>query len=50
MPFAEHDGAWIGFRSYMCRYLERPLSIFALSNHPEIDFAELANTVTDTYG
>lgn len=50
MPFAEHDGAWIGFRSYLCRYLERPLSIFVLSNHPEIDFAEIANMVTDTYG
>jgi CubicO group peptidase (beta-lactamase class C family) len=49
MPFAEHDGAWIGFRSYMGRYLKRPLSIFALSNHPDIDFAELANMVTDTY-
>jgi CubicO group peptidase (beta-lactamase class C family) len=50
MPFADHEGAWIGFRSYICRYLERPLSIFVLSNHPEIDFDEIANVVTDTYG
>ena len=50
MPFADHEGAWIGFRSHICRYLERPLSIFVLSNHPEIDFADIANVVTDTYG
>jgi len=50
MPLADHEGAWIGFRSYICRYLERPLSIFMLSNHPEIDFAEFANAVTDAYG
>src|SRR5215471_14578364 len=43
MPFADHEGAWIGFRAYIARYLERPLSIYALSNHPELDFAELAN-------
>jgi len=50
MPFADHEGARIGFYSYICRYLERPLSVFVLSNRPEIDFAELANVVTDTYG
>jgi CubicO group peptidase (beta-lactamase class C family) len=50
MPFADHEGAWIGFRSYICRYLERPLSMFVLSNHPEIDFVEIANVVTNAYG
>jgi CubicO group peptidase (beta-lactamase class C family) len=50
MPFADHEGAWIGFRSYICRYLERPLSMFVLSNHPEIDFTDVANVVTDAYG
>jgi len=49
MPFADHEGAWVGFRSYISRYLARPLSIFVLSNHPEIDFADLANAVTDAY-
>jgi CubicO group peptidase (beta-lactamase class C family) len=49
MPFADHEGAWIGYRSYICRYLERPLSIFVLSNHPEINFADVANVVTDAY-
>jgi CubicO group peptidase (beta-lactamase class C family) len=49
MPFADHEGAWIGFYSYICRYLARPLSIFVLSNHPEINFVELANVVTDAY-
>jgi CubicO group peptidase (beta-lactamase class C family) len=50
MPFADHEGAWIGFYSYICRYLERPLGVFVLSNLPEIDFVDIANVVTDTYG
>jgi CubicO group peptidase (beta-lactamase class C family) len=50
MPFAEHKGKWIGFNSYIRRYLERPLSLYVLLNSPEIDFTELANVVTDTYG
>ena len=50
MPFADHVGSWNGFRAYIARYLERPLSMFMLSNHPDIDFAELADLVTDVYG
>jgi CubicO group peptidase (beta-lactamase class C family) len=34
--FAEHEGEWNGFYSYICRFLDRPLSIFLLSNHPEL--------------
>jgi CubicO group peptidase (beta-lactamase class C family) len=50
MPFADHEGAWTGFYSYILRYLERPLSIFVLANHPDLDFAEIANVATDAYG
>jgi CubicO group peptidase (beta-lactamase class C family) len=49
MRFADHDGDWIGFHSYICRYLDRPLSIFILSNHPDLDIVEVANVATATY-
>jgi D-alanyl-D-alanine carboxypeptidase len=49
MRFADHEGAWIGYRSYMCRYLTQPLSIFVLTNHPEIEFGEIANVATDAF-
>jgi D-alanyl-D-alanine carboxypeptidase len=49
MPFADHDGEWIGYYSYICRYLDRPLSIFVLSNHPDIDLVDIANVATAVY-
>lgn len=49
MRFADHKGEWIGYYSYICRYLDRPLSIFVLSNHPGIDLAEVANVATAVY-
>jgi CubicO group peptidase (beta-lactamase class C family) len=49
MPLADHQGTWIGFYSYICRYLNRPLSIFLLSNHPEINLVEVANVATAAY-
>ena len=50
MPFAGHEGEWIGFYSYITRYLARPLSMFMLANRPGIDFPELANVATEAYG
>jgi CubicO group peptidase (beta-lactamase class C family) len=50
MPFADHEGTWAGFYSYITRYLDRPLSIFILANQPNLDFAELANVATEAYG
>jgi CubicO group peptidase (beta-lactamase class C family) len=50
MPFADHEGAWIGFYSYLTRYLERPLSMFMLANRPNINFPELADVATEAYG
>ena len=49
MRFADHDGDWIGYHSYICRYLDRPLSIFILSNHPDLDLVEVANVATAIY-
>ncbi len=49
MSFADHDGEWIGFYSYIRRYLDRPLSIFVLSIHPEINLVEVANVATAAY-
>jgi len=45
MRFAEHQGEWIGFYSYIGRCLDRSFSIFALSNHPGIELVEVANVV-----
>jgi CubicO group peptidase (beta-lactamase class C family) len=50
MPLAEHKGEWTGFYTYVVRYLERPLSIFALSNHPDVNLVDVANVATDAYG
>jgi CubicO group peptidase (beta-lactamase class C family) len=47
--FADHEGEWNGFRSYICYCLDRPLSIFALSNHPEVNLLEVANVAADAY-
>jgi CubicO group peptidase (beta-lactamase class C family) len=41
--FADHEGVWNGYRSYICHGLSRPLSIFALSNHPEADLLGVAD-------
>ena len=49
MRYADHDGNWNGYYSYICRYLDHPLSIFVLSNHPEIDLVEVANVATELY-
>jgi CubicO group peptidase (beta-lactamase class C family) len=50
MPLAEHKGEWIGFYSYIVRFLERPFSVFVLSNHPDLNFVDVANVATDAYG
>jgi CubicO group peptidase (beta-lactamase class C family) len=40
---AYHEGGWNGCRSFMCYCLDRPLSIYMLSNHPELDLYEIAD-------
>jgi CubicO group peptidase (beta-lactamase class C family) len=49
MKFADHDGDWIGFHSYICRYLDTPLSIFVLTNNPEIRLNEIVHAATDAF-
>ena len=47
--FAEHEGEWNGCYSYICRFLDRPLSIFLLSNHPDLDLFEIASEATAAF-
>jgi CubicO group peptidase (beta-lactamase class C family) len=49
MSFADHEGSWNGFRSYICFCLDRPLSIFALSNHPKVDLLKVAHAATEAF-
>jgi CubicO group peptidase (beta-lactamase class C family) len=49
MRFADHDGGWIGYFSYIRRYLDHPLSIFVLSNRPQTNLVEIANVATAVY-
>lgn len=47
--FAEHAGRWIGFYSYILRFLDRPFSVFVLSNHPDLDLFEIAREATAAF-
>ena len=47
MSFADHEGEWNGFRSYISYGLDRPLSIFALSNDPDVDLIDIADVAAD---
>jgi CubicO group peptidase (beta-lactamase class C family) len=47
ISIADHEGDWNGFRSYICYCVDRPLSIFVLSNHPELDLLEIADAAMD---
>ena len=47
--FADHQGEWVGNYSYICRYLDKPLSIFILSNRPNFDMVDVANVATAVY-
>ena len=49
ISFADHEGDWNGFRSYICYCLDPALSIFVLSNHPEIDLSEVADVAIDAH-
>lgn len=50
MALGDHEGAWNGFRSYLCCYLDVPLSILVLTNNPDVDMLEVANVATDAFG
>ena len=48
--FADHEGEWDGYYSYICRYLDRPLSLFILSNNPDIDLIDVATSRPPSMG
>jgi CubicO group peptidase (beta-lactamase class C family) len=50
MRIAEHEGEWIGCRSYMGRFLDVPLSVFLLTNHPTINLVDVSNEAFAAYG
>jgi CubicO group peptidase (beta-lactamase class C family) len=49
MRVAEHEGEWNGHYTYVCRFLDRPLGIFVLSNNPAIAPLEVATVATDAF-
>ena len=49
MPYAEHDGDWAGFYSMIRRYQERPLSVYLLTNNPEVGLKAVIEAASDTF-
>lgn len=49
MPYADHDGDWTGSYSYIRRYLERPLSMYVLSNHPDVALEKVVAAASDAF-
>ena len=47
--YADHQGEWNGYYSYIARYLDQPLSMFILSNHPNLDIINVANVAAAAY-
>jgi CubicO group peptidase (beta-lactamase class C family) len=47
MSFADHEGSWNGCYAYVCRYLDRPLSIFVLANNPDVDLLAVSDAAID---
>lgn len=47
--FADHQGEWDGYYSYICRYLDQAFSLFLLSNNPDIDLIDVANIAASAY-
>ena len=48
--FADHVGEWDGYYSYISRYLDRPLSVFLLSNNPDVNLIDVADVAASVYG
>jgi CubicO group peptidase (beta-lactamase class C family) len=47
--FADHEGEWDGYYAYICRYLDKPLSLFLLSNNPDLNLIDVADVATYAY-
>jgi CubicO group peptidase (beta-lactamase class C family) len=48
--FAAHEGTWNGCYSFIRRDLDRPLSVFLLSNNPDIDVGKVATETLAAFG
>jgi CubicO group peptidase (beta-lactamase class C family) len=48
--FADHEGEWDGYYSYIARYLDKPLSLFLLSNNPDLNLIKVADVAASGYG
>jgi CubicO group peptidase (beta-lactamase class C family) len=45
--FVDHDGAWLGFRTYIRRYRSRRLTIIVLANCAELNAASMGNDIAE---
>jgi CubicO group peptidase (beta-lactamase class C family) len=50
VSFAEHEGSWNGFNSYIRYYIDEPFAVFVLANHPGLTPLDVANVAIDAYG
>jgi CubicO group peptidase (beta-lactamase class C family) len=47
--FVEHGGAWVGFRTYIIRFLSERLSVIVLSNFAQLDVEDLSAQIARIY-
>jgi CubicO group peptidase (beta-lactamase class C family) len=45
--FVDHDGAWLGFRTYIRRYRSRRLTVLVLANCAQLNAACLGNDIAE---
>lgn len=45
--YADHEGGWLGFRTYIRRYRSRRLGIIVLANCVELNAAAMGNDIAD---
>lgn len=48
-PYADHQGECIGYYAYIARYLQKPLSMYILSNNPNANIVDLATFAAGVY-
>jgi CubicO group peptidase (beta-lactamase class C family) len=46
---AEHSGGWTGFVSHQRRFLDRPLSIYVLSNNDRLEPSRITDAATGIF-
>jgi CubicO group peptidase (beta-lactamase class C family) len=45
--FVDHEGAWLGFRTYIRRYRSRRLTVIILANCAQLNAAAMGNDIAD---